>query len=91
MLDNSGSALSLLAVIQIAGIVSALLVRTGVPDVVKLPCTILYFGLLGLVGLASVLALSISPTTCFVLCVSLAIMVLTATIDLRPAHHVAQV
>ena len=78
----------LLAIVQTAGIASACLARSSVA--IRTPGVFytLFYGLLALAGLANVLALTVSTTFWLLSSVLLALMVLTATLDLGGSRRV---
>lgn len=74
-----------LALVQIAGLVSAPLVRLSEGSRGQVACHLLFLGCLGLIGLATMLAAHLGPRYLLISCLSMSIMVLVAVWDFR-AH-----
>lgn len=71
----------LLLVVQAAGLVTAFLARTGGSGRFASSCYVLYFGFLALMGLATAVALAVSPHVWLLASIGLAAMILVATVD----------
>jgi hypothetical protein len=77
----------LLAIVQAAGVASACVARTAAATRASGLIYVLFYGLLGLAGLINVLALAINATFWLVSSFLLALMVLTATVDLGTSRR----
>lgn len=79
--SNVGTAVWWIVVLQMTGIVCACVVRSGTPARLVRSCHAIFLGLLALMAVATLVALSISPTTWFYSSAALSVMVLVVLVD----------
>ncbi len=72
-----------LAIVQIAGLVSAPLARLSEGSRGQVPCHWLFMGCLATIGLATMLAVHMGPRYLLFSCLTMSIMVLVAVWDFR--------
>jgi hypothetical protein len=80
---ESSSFIWALGLVQIAGLVSAWLARLSEGSRGQASCHRLFYGCLGVIGLASMAAVTVGPRHLLVSCMTLSVMVLAAVWDFR--------
>ncbi len=80
---ESSSFAWMFGIIQVAGLVSAWVARFSEGSRGQSSCQRLFFGFLGLIGLAAMLSVSLGNRYLLVSCITISIMVLVAVWDLR--------
>lgn len=80
-----------LGILQIAGLTSAWLARLSEGSRRQAWCQGLFFAFLGLIGMATMLSVTLGPRCWITTCTTLSVMVLGAIWDFRPAAGASSV